>query len=512
MRRLSHGFGLIEVMVAMLIVSIGVAGVMAYQKTLLREAGTDIQHTTAVSLAQGMLARLRHQGADLAGYLQMQSGQEQLTLSGATYQRRWTVTPQYFAGGGSNATGQRYPHQQQLFVEISWAEGEQSLELSSSLAAPSVASPQNLLAAPAMAALPSVLQPPDSAPDTLAIVLNESSGEGLRRQTSQVKTTDLATPGDRLSQFSTVTFDEQNKTLRRDDFATLSCRCQLNEAGYGATPTRIRPDSSSAGLRVEVGEVVSKHSGVSSDGASPYCDRCCRDHHDRTGHADFPYDPLRGIGHGHYLFAGADFNPFASAALTAGDFQPVLTGAYLEACRMLRVKGYYRVLPDWQLLDVVMLPAAWLAEPEHQARYQQFVLARIKDAITGSQNADKTTLVRSLASTGRSRMLLRGIYLEHLSDADCADLAARLSSPQWPARVPFYELELSQLAYWQSTGQGVTVEHHDNKVYVQIGNAASAVVTARIGRSNSALTQSLPIDLADAQQWHQDQLFVDISP
>lgn len=148
--------------------------------------------------------------------------------------------------------------------------------------------------------------------------------------------------------------------VAKEEFATVNCTCNLKSAAETAwTPHRTVWNGSA--LEQEKGEQVSKVVGQPSDlsnnGATkqdPLCIECCRDHHDTnattaaSGSAPgYPaYRPyvsvaefLSGTGdHKHYKADGA------LASLT--------TDVYVEACRMKRVDGYWRVAADWQLIDL----------------------------------------------------------------------------------------------------------------------------------------------------------------
>lgn len=146
--------------------------------------------------------------------------------------------------------------------------------------------------------------------------------------------------------------------VSKEEFATVNCTCNLNGTGTAWTPHRTVWNGSA--LEQETGEQVTKVVGQPSDlsnngttNQDPLCIQCCRDHHDTNsdgdsnGSPDYPaYRPyvsvaefLSGTGdHKHYTLDGTQ------ATATAD--------VYVEACRMKRVDGEWRVAADWQLIDL----------------------------------------------------------------------------------------------------------------------------------------------------------------
>ena len=76
---------------------------------------------------------------------------------------------------------------------------------------------------------------------------------------------------------------------------------------------------------------------------STLCDSCCRDHHDPSGVVGAKFDPRRST-HDHFL------NTALTSAVTAG--------TYDDACRLIRVDGVFRVAPDSYNDDLMMLSTA----------------------------------------------------------------------------------------------------------------------------------------------------------
>ncbi len=147
--------------------------------------------------------------------------------------------------------------------------------------------------------------------------------------------------------------------VAKEEFATVNCTCKLNDTGIAWTPHRMMWNGSALEQEkgVEVTKVVGKPSDLSNNGTTnqdPLCIECCRDHHDTNtattesgsapGYPAYrPYAPvadfLSGTGnHKHYK--------------TDGSVATLTTDVYVEACRIKRVDGYWRVAADWRLIDL----------------------------------------------------------------------------------------------------------------------------------------------------------------
>lgn len=148
--------------------------------------------------------------------------------------------------------------------------------------------------------------------------------------------------------------------VSKEEFTTVNCTCNLKSTQDTAwTPHRTVWNGSA--LEQEKGEQVTKVVGQPSDlsnngttNQDPLCIECCRDHHDTNidedeiDGPDYPvYRPyvstiaefLDSTGdHKHYKIDGTE----ATAT----------TDVYVEACRMKRVDGNWRVAADWRLIEL----------------------------------------------------------------------------------------------------------------------------------------------------------------
>src|SRR5438128_1829489 len=90
-RRRSQGFSLLEVLVAVVILSFGLLALATLQASLLRSSADTKARTVALALAKDTLEQQRHFN-NLAGYQLLTDGTgSQLTVGGTTFTPAWTV-------------------------------------------------------------------------------------------------------------------------------------------------------------------------------------------------------------------------------------------------------------------------------------------------------------------------------------------------------------------------------------------------------------------------------------
>ncbi|WP_115717420.1 prepilin-type N-terminal cleavage/methylation domain-containing protein [Gallaecimonas mangrovi] len=554
MQRRNRGFGLIEVMIAIVVIGIGVAGLVTLQKVFLRNSSENITRSVAMELAKGKLEDFRRFDDVTDGttnYVDIVSGSDSLTVSGQTFNRSWTVADLYYdaATGSWSATkpnGAVSSDQKLITINVAWSNinGSDSVVLNSSLSATSTADRKQSLDPDADSSGPQVTYTPGLAPDVIALNLS-TNGDGNQRETSKPLPEVSKQDGSTLVKFDTVTYQPNSTTLIREDFATINCTCNTTgSTAQSYTPFRSRPDVDENGkvnayqVIVDDGVLVTKTTGSpASNNTSTYCTVCCGNHFDASS-GDYPaFDPDRTAPHSHFSFNQSSYNTFNASTYTSSNFSAVTNGNYLEACRLLRVDGYYRVTQDWQLVDIVMMRKDWLEDADNQTLYQQYVLNKVKDYLTGSSDANKDELRDALSpasitvsQTGVIQLMARGIYIDYLTAADKADLASIVSSgdSDWPSLVPFYDVNLTLLVDWKVTsGSGLSVTNETiksvdsdpNSDYygtysrgaLTVAKAANGTVAVRAREGNSGVTGSLPTDLADATNYLEDALAVSLA-
>ena len=252
-----------------------------------------------------------------------------------------------------------------------------------------------------------------------------------------------------------VTFDVVNYTnntnivQRREEFATITCRCTFAGSGSARTPAKVVLSGNL--LRDQPGKVVTKTIGMPANSQQPpLCNICCRDHHDYTDGTDnYRYNPEDTSNHAHFLKTDL------STAVTSGNYD--------EACRLKRVNGIFQVFEDWNLRTLTVMPKTDLElNGPKVADYVQAVQDYVIDFANAKANGGTVPSALNFTPSAVSldpnakQLLARAIYVDNmpsdllakidaiLSDADTSNDASVLSL------VPFYEVHLTKLADWIS--------------------------------------------------------------
>lgn len=185
--------------------------------------------------------------------------------------------------------------------------------------------------------------------------------------------------------------------------------------------------------------------GHSDPDESPYCSSCCRDHHDNISGVTISgakFDPWRGT-HTHY---GYNNSNVLTAVGVSGQTK------YLESCRMIRVDGIYRVAADfndeyYNLLKTKKndnLTLEYVPTDGATTNYQGIVLDYLDNKIVSNSTpstynntvaaATITTLETSrtindpttmtLARDGYNWLHSRGLYIDYLEAEALAAIAS----------------------------------------------------------------------------------------
>lgn len=326
---------------------------------------------------------------------------------------------------------------------------------------------------------------------------------------------------------------------RRVETAAVACTCQYG-AGGNNLPVIYRQAKWPAewtGERYEVADPGSAAPGdalasgpASGVEQSPLCTECCRDHQDATGNA-VKFDPERTSAYAHY-----DASMTAVAA-TAGN-------QYIEACRLVRVDGFWRTATDMYAKHFALINtkavagvAAKSGEPDATAvtNYQ----AAVKSYLAGYTGAASN--IGNLADGGQVSGFInisapppiderylhaRGLYVDYLNQK----AMDRITQARLPANctggdytectlpyLPFTTINATELSFWEPQVSGVkntgtlTVTSGSSLIYNPLlptrgrtnalssaSNGASVDAAAKISRSNAGVAIASPVDPDDA--------------
>jgi prepilin-type N-terminal cleavage/methylation domain-containing protein len=469
------GFGLLEILITLVVLGVGVVGLVAMSKSALTVSQDGRRYETAMRLAESKLDEFRNFNgvmtatAPLTAYNQITSASATVTLSGEPYSLAWTVTNQYLNGStwqGTAPIGYRlsYPGRKAVAVNVGWSDSEgqsHTLQLVGNVSPIESLSTDQLNGGLNTARQgPKVNYTPGVAPDVISVEL----GDGNKQETSKPLPTVTSKDGQvgKLVQFETVTYKPEaggNTQQVLQDMASVSCSCS-----YGSSLTAYLPgqvySSASKQLYWKAGAMLSKPTGTldsSVNGQPTLCTSCCKDHFDGSGSGfDNFYAPLN--------TARVRYNSALST---------VTSGKYVDACRFVRLDGFYRPLPDWNLVKVVVTTADFLAKPANQASYQKYIKYVVKtyidwqkSTLNWTQGASATlptitdfsawlasnaetggdTTTGITVSTGTAQLIARGIYVDVLDPVYLVGIDTSVTD--YLTKVPFQDINLTMLAEW----------------------------------------------------------------
>ncbi len=501
-RPLQHqlGAGLIEVLVAVLVLAVGLLAMGKMNGLLIRDGGTANNRAIAISLAQQKIDDLRSfkwlkdpdpPGAAICGpgifcYSEIANSVNGTNLGGGSenllgslvypagtvvvgntsFNRSWTVVPN--------------TQFNLVTVTISWTDqngtGTEILQTAllsddASITALGAAGPGPTLSGP------KVVHTPGTAPDVVPVTL----ADDLKRESSR-PAPDVSQHGhSTVVGFLTTNYASGNQQKNtQEEFSTLSCVCEFEAAGTrkGMTATRKVWNPGTKELEFELGESIAKVTGrkpTSGPAAiqPALCDTCCRDHHDVSS-ASYPkYDPGRSD------LSGGDHQHYQAVS---GSLVAVNSGEYLEACRFERVNGNFYLMQDWRLADLIVMPKDnYLSNSGTLASYQSYLQNKILfSALGAGTDPVKTTVLPdrntlSLAQGQQAQLLARGLYIDPiyqcrpgavgaltgricpsgnptaLDTTYTSDVSAMTSPDVRLKHIPFNEVNLTMLATWDSS-------------------------------------------------------------
>ena len=469
------GFGLLEILITLVVLGVGIVGLVAMSKSGLIMSQDGRRYETAMRLAESKLDEFRNFNsvvtatAPLTAYNQISSASASVTMSGDPYSLTWTVTNQYLNGSNWQNTapvGYRlsYPGRKAITVSVGWTDSEgqaQTLQL-----AGNVSPIESLSSAQLDGGLdttrqgPKVNYTPGVAPDVISVEL----GDGNKQETSKPLPTVTSKDGQvgKLVQFETVTYKPEAGGSTQQvlqDMASVSCSCSFDDNLSSYLPGQVY-NSASNQLYWKAGAMQSKPTGTldnSINGQPTLCTSCCKDHFDGSGSSfsNF-YAPLN-----------------TSRVRYNSSLNAVTNGKYVDACRFVRLDGYYRPLPDWNLVKVVVTTADFLAKPANQASYQKYIKYVVKTYIDWQKSTLKwvkgasatlptisdfsawlatnaeaggDTATGITVSTGTAQLIARGIYVDLLDPVYLANIDT--SSVDYLTKIPFQDINLTMLAEW----------------------------------------------------------------
>lgn len=577
------GYSLLEVMIAIAIFAIGMLALASLQGNLTRSAADANMRTVAVNLAEELIenrrgfARLSDPTNSFPAYDDISDETLTITRGGISYTLNSEVTDFYYDLASDSftetaSTGATASDYKLMSVTVTWVapdfrsvEGEQltaatlgtgTVTVSDTISSLSSAASHKVTSQDASGlGIPPLPYTPGERPDVAALSLGDD-----RFRESRLPQPDVLREGERVqTRFDVITYSQVNDEaliLRREDFAAIACECTL-KAPPGDPESAGRRPTIWAGDEYDLGHFVDKPYGVPTDTEqSAFCDICCRDHHDGGSSADDSadtaanlYDPFRASSeywtsgrfsgdHKHYNLRGNGANPSTlQVANSDGD-------TYLEACKLTRKDGFFKVAQDFRQEDLNLFPEDFLDEPSEATTYSSYVTGAVdafEDAAgEGYESAppciggpspcvaepsafpSETTLPLGGAET--QQLSSRGIYIDYLSDnlrtviqclrdlpddgeaADCEAGEVILDQSQSVnvlEVLPFFDVQLTFLNRWNETPTNSPVDTTNEPLASDNAHSrglasrdlfGGSLVLAAGHRGNLGLTDSAAVD------------------
>lgn len=443
---------------------------------------------------------------------------------------------------------------------------------------------------------PAVHYNPGSAPDVIAI---DSGGESIETTLPEPAIKTLSGVPYYYSQFETVTY-AGGIALREEEFLNINCDCKYDSVNYIGTAYPIgriiwhpNPEGSeqdqadlatyvnsyfhppesqhqfisqkNSGRADFVGNQIRKVKGIPDQDQAgkqhPFCNICCRDHHDgndeflatrndpassglsddqvtgayackpdenfadagdEEGDRSHCADPWRD--ENNYHSSTGDHKHYTAAR---AEVVPGGSGTYKESCRLKRVNGNFFVFQDWHLHGSTYVAAARQAFTPGAVNnvltaYRAYIGNYITQVTANGNNQPVTTIINPAThyrwpqDTGVSppvttHFIARGIYMDYLDSFTLGKLNdARVNHPTtFIENVAFNEINVTRLTDWQP--QCINGDPPGKGDIATIQHLASAFVADNNGDGNpdagSCVTNYGIISAGDADHINRGQVF-----
>ena len=401
------GFSLMEVLVGIAIFVIGMLALASMQGALTRSTVEAKVRTEAVNIAEETIEAQRgfNQVASTGGtfaYGDIVDGTQSVTRNNVTYTVTRDVTDLYYdlltdTFTATVPTGATTSDYKTVEVTVAWADdrnfvvnegsertsaslGGGEIRVTGTIASVSVAAAGKVMAASRRTLeAPPVDYNPGQRPEIISLALGDDKfKESLLPEPDVIRSESLVE-----TRFDVITYSQTNAGaifLRREEFMTVSCDCEINAPPGDADSGGRRPVVW-AGDEYVRGQFVDKPYGLSANlQQSQFCDECCRDHHDGGSHPDDHGDtavnkvaPFKSSteynSSGTFRGDHKHWNRSRSGALVEvandGDL-------YIEACRLVRQDGYFRVAQDFRQEDLNIFPIDYLDDSAEIGVYSDY--------------------------------------------------------------------------------------------------------------------------------------------
>lgn len=430
-RRLSRGFSLIEVMIAVVVLSFGLLALAALQGSLFRAGAESKARANATAIAQQVVENAKtfaflsppvgYTGNTYAALVSSDLGSHSVGGVDFSVQREVRRFLSNGAGGfcvesscpatvNVGYSGAR-PEFKELIVKVSWSgvDGVKSVQLTDSVSSVSPADAAQVIKQPTGASRgPEVwIEPPNKDnPQVVPIAIggDQSAASSNPKPEQFVQDISAAT----LFSVQTFTGDTSGAEVRLNrkiDVAAVSCVCAAGAATTESTPAYeatqwngkqlayMEPQSLPVGTKTGVAVVSNSSTEIET-----MCTVCCRDNHVSTRKPS--PDPWRALsasevgGGEHY-----GYKTQGNAYKIGEGLFPVgvdTAGQYVDACQLIRVNGLMRMAVDAQQNTLLVTPvtSTGYSQSNFVNRFSGFVTSTIADGMASLPAAYPGPLAR----------------------------------------------------------------------------------------------------------------------
>ena len=521
----ARGFSLIEVLLAIVVLSVGLLALAALQGGLVRNSADSKSRSTASTIAKDTIEDFRDFNTGSQYNAIADSGATTITRGGTSYSRTVTVS-RYVLNADPNDDGDTTdggfainandtaaivdtPEFKLVDVNVSWVGAAGDTQRVRYFDTISSIDPTD-------AALAITPKPPVVRRDPEIRIFTPSEegiipiaiGDDTQAAASNPRPQQFTEGVTGTTRFSVQTYleDQTNPLLQqRLDVAATTCVCELD--GTTSTDSNLAFEPSFwDGLEYTTplgvaGKTTAAESNVSQDPV--LCGDCCRNHHDKSASQTL-FDPFRPSGdytsgnHNHYDEDGV-------LASSNGD-------EYIESCRMVRVDGIFRVATDtrmenFALLEmdntsgIAVIPAATVTQ------YGNFAVDFVTAAVNALPGDYPATLIPDQLVNAGAATALASTY-ESLLDIDNAGVIDYIGDDKVGVS-PDPALNVGDLYNMHARGLYIDYISDDAKFAIScIGNTSNFECEPYTDKELLELVPFLAINLTNLSEWDQADLNV----